>query len=570
MGSPLSEVAQGRDARSGWSAVTIDRVRIPWAFPLVLAAAAVTTVGLLYLTRRFDFFYDEWDYVLGASTWTVGSYFYPHNEHWSTLLMVWYKAGLSIFGARNYHVFMAGVLAVDAAVACLLFVLIRRRCGDVLAIAAAALLLGLGRGSDDILWAFQIGFTGAVAFGLVATLLVQGENLPAWRLALASGAMLCSLVSQGTGLFWWVLVAVDLLFSPPRRRYLWILVVPLLAYLVWFAAIGHATITGHRSPLSVEAFHELAGYVPTGIGAAIAGVFGLSVRWGEMALAGAAAAFGIIWFNRRWKVDTLVLGAIAGLVSQFVLTGLVRAQYGDTEAASSRYVWVAAVFVLLILADTARGLPWNRLTQGSLLLIVGVSLVLNGSFLHEQVLAKNYLFAKQDAELQVTWMLRQAPGLDRRARIDANLMPQVTAGGYVDSRQVLGSHLASIDPSGLASIDGAGVNIAFGNLLPIRATVVPAANSAGLGICTASNSLGVTEVQGQDKSHWLVMPSSAGPVSVMVWYAEPKSFAPTTTIVVGPGQSLEVVLPDTGLGLTWHFQVTVPSYLGASVCASSR
>jgi hypothetical protein len=41
---------------------------------LVLAAAAVTTVGLLYLTRRFDFYYDEWDYVLGAPTWTLKSY----------------------------------------------------------------------------------------------------------------------------------------------------------------------------------------------------------------------------------------------------------------------------------------------------------------------------------------------------------------------------------------------------------------------------------------------------------------------------------------------------------------
>jgi hypothetical protein len=287
--------------------LTIAQVRIPWALPLVLAAAAVTTVGLLYLTRRFDFYYDEWDYVLGSPTWTLESYFMPHNEHWTTLLMIWYKVGLSVFGARNYHFFMAGVLTVDATVAFLLFVLIRRRWGDVLAIVAAVLMLGLGQGWENILAGFQIGFTGAVALGLVATLLVQGENLHVWRLVLASAALLGALMSTGTGLFWWVLVAVDLLFSPPRRRYLWILAGPMLAYLVWFAAFGRTGIASHRSPLSIDAFLQLAGFVPSGIGAAIAGTFGLSAEWGELALAVTAAALGILWYQRRWKIDSLVL-----------------------------------------------------------------------------------------------------------------------------------------------------------------------------------------------------------------------------------------------------------------------
>ena len=49
---------------------------------------------------------------------------------------------------------MAGVLSVDAAVAFLLFVLIRRRSGSVLALAAAAIMLGLGNGWEEILWGF--------------------------------------------------------------------------------------------------------------------------------------------------------------------------------------------------------------------------------------------------------------------------------------------------------------------------------------------------------------------------------------------------------------------------------
>ncbi|MFI5282782.1 MAG: hypothetical protein ACHQ0J_06590 [Candidatus Dormibacterales bacterium] len=546
---------------------TIDRVRIPSALLLVLAGAVVTVVVLLYLTRRYDFYYDEWDYVLGAPNWTISSYFAPHSEHWSTLLMLWYKAGISIFGARNYRFFMAGVLTVDAAVACLLFVLIRRRAGDVLALAAAVLMLDLGRGWENILWGFQIGFAGSVAFGLVATLLIQDEKVPGWRLVLASGALLCALMCVGVGLFWWVLVAVDLLFSPPRRRYLWILVVPMLCYLVWYAAAGHTTIAGHRSPVSITAVLDLASFVPTGIGAAIAGVFGQALRWGELALALSAFTVGAVWVRRRWKIDSLVLGAAAGLIAQFVLIGLVRAQYGDLEAAGSRYVWVAGVFVLVIAADTVRGLPLYRLTQVALLLILVVSVVMIGSYLHQQVLAKNLLFATQDAELQVTWMLRNAPGLDRNAKIDATLIPSLSVGKYLDSRRLLGSHVAAVDPAGAALLDPAGVNLALADDLPARLVLVPTPSSSQ-GTCVQSDANGISDEQGTDRSVWLVTPTSAGPVTITIWYAGAASSAPSTTVVVGAGQSLQITLPDSGLGLAWRIEASVPTYLGLSFCST--
>ena len=224
--------------------------------------------------------------------------------------------------------------------------------------------------------------------------------------------------------------------------------------------------------------------------------------------------------------------------------------------------------MLLILADVARGLPWNRLTQGMLLLIIVVSLVQNGKLLYQVNLGRNNLFATQDAELQVTWMLRQAPGLDRKAKIDEVLMPPVTVRRYLDSRQILGSDLASIDPSGLASLNSSAVNLAFANDLPTNETLVAAATPVGTDPCTASDTSGLAKVQGADHSVWLVTPSSAGPVSITVWYEGPASSAPSTTLVVGNGQSLEVVLPDSGLGLTWHLQAAVPAYLGTSICGT--
>ncbi len=570
----IEPLVKGPDNREAPPQPTIERVQVPQALPLVVGASALIAVVLLYLTRHFDFFSDEWTFVLGAPGWGLKSLFVPHNEHWSTLLIAWYKLAFSLFGARNYHVFMAGVLFADAAVACLLFILIRRRSGPVLALAAAAIMLVLGNGWEDILWAFQVAWVGATAFGLLAVLLLQGEKVPSWRLALSSAALLCALMCGGPGLFWLVLVTVDLFFSPLRRRYLGVIVVPLVAYLAWFVAIGHSNLATQRSPFSKDALIELPTFVPAGIGAAFSGVFGPSSRGRDIALVVVAVAVGIRWYQRGRKIDTLALGAAAALVCEFVLTGLVRGQYGDLAATTSRYVWVAAVFALIILTDAARGLPWNRPTQAALILILVISMGLNGLHLRQQIQSQNAFFASQDAELQVTWMVRQAPSINRQGSIPIRLAgpgtPPVTVGGYIDSRKIMGSQLGWIQPSDLGYLDPAAVNVAFANALVVEKNLVATPSQAGSGACTASDPSGSALVQAADRSVWLLTPSSPGPVTITVWYEGPASSAPSTTMVVGAGQSLELVLPDSGLGLTWHLQAAVPAYLSLGVCPTAR
>lgn len=568
-------VARPVESRSSdaQSVSTIEHVSVRMALPMVVTAGVLTTVLLIYLTRAFDFFSDEWTFVVNAPHWTLKGYFQPHSEHWVTLLMVWYKLVFSVVGASNYHVFMAGVLAADAAVAVLLFLVIRQRSGDVLALAAAAVMLVLGSGWEDILWAFQIGWAGCVAFGLAAVLLLRGQTPPFWRPALASGALLCSLMCGGPGLFWLALVSVDLLFSPPRRHNLWVVVPPALAYLAWFAAVGHSGVSTNRSPLSMDAFEQLVSFVPTGIGGAFSGMLGTASRGSEVALVVVAAALGIRWYQRAWRVDSLVLGAIAGLVAEFVLVGLVRGQFGDLAATTSRYVWMGAVFGMLIVTDAARGLPWNRLTQSLMIVILAVSLGLNGLHLRHEISAQNTFFRSQDAELQVTWMVRQAPDLNRAGTIPIRMAgpgtPPVTVGDYVDSRAVLGSRLAPIQPSDLPSLDAAAVNVAFANALPARTGLVAGTGSPETAGCTVTGASGTAEIRAADRSAWLVTPSSAGPVTITVWYEGGPATAPTTTTVVGPGESLELVLPDSGLGLSWHVQAAVPQYLNATICPNA-
>src|SRR5207253_6796146 len=130
---------------------------------------------------------------------------------------------------------------------------------------------------------------------------------------------------------------VDVLLDSERRRYLWTLALPALAYGLWYLEFGRSGVHSLRSPFSLGALQSLIGYVPTGIGAAAAGLLSLSIDWSQVGLAALVTGLAVLWY-RAGRIDGRVLGAAAGIIAQFALTGLVRAQLGDQQAGSPRYV----------------------------------------------------------------------------------------------------------------------------------------------------------------------------------------------------------------------------------------
>ena len=57
-------------------------------------------------------------------------------------------------------------IAIFLASVAVLFVYLRRRVGEWLALAGAVLILFLGAAWEDLLWPFQIGYFGSMASGL--------------------------------------------------------------------------------------------------------------------------------------------------------------------------------------------------------------------------------------------------------------------------------------------------------------------------------------------------------------------------------------------------------------------
>ena len=59
---------------------------MPRARLIVAGAAAVVAGVLLWATRGYTFYFDEWTFITAAPGWTLATYFAPHNERLRSLL----------------------------------------------------------------------------------------------------------------------------------------------------------------------------------------------------------------------------------------------------------------------------------------------------------------------------------------------------------------------------------------------------------------------------------------------------------------------------------------------------
>ncbi|MFD0630768.1 hypothetical protein ACFQ9X_02985 [Catenulispora yoronensis] len=510
-------------------AKTFAGVRFKYAVHVVLGMCAVTFAVLLVAGRKLDFFYDEWDFVDKAERWRFGDYFVPHQEHWSTVPMVIYRVLLGLNGMHSYLPFIGTLLVLHCANAFLMFLLVRRRGGDALGVAAAGVLLVLGRGSDDFIWAFQIGFSCSVFFGLMALWLLDGGTGPGpgpgpvpvadsevdadagvhagvdadadadvdadadadsdadarigvgakaerpSRRALVGGsaALVLSLASSGEGLFFVAAAAALLVvrapgtgWSPARFRVAGAtLVAPILAYAVWYALYGAKHADVAQSPMSLHAVRGLLTFVPVGIGAGVVGMVGLDWHQAWFGFVVFVAMF--VYVCRRGRSAALAIAMGVGVVAQFSATGLVRAQFGLHLAGASRYVYIAAVFTLPIVGEALREIAWKPRARAVFAGAVAVSCVCGALVLSSAISQRTRQFERQKAMLQTVWFHRDDPRLDLDAVIDPEDAPTLTVRLYLQTRRELGSPLPEVDARGLGLMDAGAVARAQGNVLRV-------------------------------------------------------------------------------------------------------
>jgi hypothetical protein len=401
--------------------VTVSEVRVPRARLLVILAALAVSATILLLTRSYTFYFDEWAFILTAPDWSWATLLQPHNEHPVMLTRAIYVVLLSTVGLRSYLPYMAVLLALHAASVVLLFEVVRRRAGELVALCCAALLMVLGAGWEDLLWAFQIQFVGSIACGLGMLLALLG---PASRrnVLIAAALLTGSLMFSGVGLFFAVAAAVQLGASARRRDLIWFAPIG-VALAAWFVAFGRGG--GPGTPLSLGDIAVLPLYVLWGLGTSVGGLIGVSGWAGLAVLVLAALAVAYVW--RRGGVDPFALGIAAGVVSFYAVTGVIRVQFGYQQSDASRYTYVAAVFWLLLLADAARRLPWRGTWRPALVACLFLACFNSGVLLFEFAAAKTIQMQRQVADFEALAAERGDPCLDPNGAVDPLVMPVETS-----------------------------------------------------------------------------------------------------------------------------------------------
>jgi hypothetical protein len=359
---------------------------VGWA-PVVVAIGALAI--LVWLGRDMAFYHDEYALLLLRDLSPQGV-LAPHNEHLIATVVILYRTLLATVGTVSYWPYLGVTFALHVIVAGIVYVVVRRETTAAWALGAMAVMLLLGSGGDDILWAFQSAVIGATAAGMAAVVVA-----PRWP-ALAGVLLTVGLATSGAALAFLVGTALHLLLTRPRALP-W-LALPVGLYLAWYVTFGVTGIVALRSP-SLDGVPE---YVLAGLVASAAGVMGSVLPVvGSMALL--ALAFGIGW--ARGLAPT-VLALLASSVAFFFIAGLVRAQLGPEQAAASRYVYVGAPGLLIagavVLARMER--PWRD--------IVGVAVLTIALAGNVVLLVESHdrLVSKIDCERTMTPIARGSAG----------------------------------------------------------------------------------------------------------------------------------------------------------------
>lgn len=365
--------------------------------PIGAAAAfgALLLAALPLLVLRFGasrwFFFDEWAFLVGRGAGSPDALLEPYNGHLVAVPLLVFRTVFRLFGIGSYRPYLVTIVVVHLAVVALSRALLRRLgVRPWPANLVVAPLVVFGAGGDNIVWAFQLTFTGAILFAL-AQLLLADHDGPLGRrdaagvlsglLAIACSAVALPLVAAS---------ALALLVRRGWRRSLVHAGPPAVAYLAWSVAyrpwedvavgappistsiawLRHAT-TGTVLALGGSRLVALGLVLLLVVGGGLAA----STAWrsgpdGPLAGAGPNGRREAVLAVARTLVIPAALAAAA--VVMVILTARTRWIVGVAAARSSRYVYVYAVLLLPALGIAVQAVldRWRRLAPLMVVLVL--------------------------------------------------------------------------------------------------------------------------------------------------------------------------------------------------------
>jgi hypothetical protein len=397
-------------------------------------------VLLLHWLGRLTFWRDEWAFLLHRRPWTAGSVLDPFVEQLLAIPVLLYKTLVGTFGMESAGPFQVVAVLLFLASVGMLFIYVRRRVGEWLALAAILPILFLGPSWDDLLFPFQMALFGCIACGIAALLMLERHDRIGDLAAMA--LLLTALFFFDLGIPFVAAATVELAFGRDRWRRAYVVVVPTAIWLIWYAGWGHNADTF----VSLSNFARSPSYMADGLSADIATWVGLgtlaydpsSLDWGRPLL---VVALGLVaWrLHALSRISPRLLGTAVLLLGFWFLTALNTNPLAPATA--GRYQYLGIVLMALVASELAAGLRVRRYAV-VLIVLAGVAAALaNGARLRDAANGLTAFAQKQRGGLAALELARD--------RVDPNLeLTQENSGvdylGLLDA----GSYLSAVDAYG--------------------------------------------------------------------------------------------------------------------------
>jgi hypothetical protein len=412
----------------------------------------ISGVLIVELGSRLSFLLDDWTYILERRAFDPDSFLRPANEHLAAAPVALWKLLIATFGIGStlpYSLASTGLFLLSA---WLFFVWMRRRLGEWPALLATLPLLFLGAAFDDLLWfSASFPFLGGVACGLGMLLALDRRDRLGDRLACASliGVVLFSSLWAA----FLVGAAVDIVLRRRERGWrgrAYLVLLPLGVYVAWWLGWGHSA----ESPFTLHNLATTPRFVFDSFAAAIAALFGLAtpvegatapagLEWGRPL----AVLFGAIFLWRLYRLDRIPRSlwvVLAIVLSYWVLGGL--AVKPGRAAWVSRYQYSGVVLILLVGAESLRGVRLDRRLLAPALVVVAASIASNGLFLDLAYKSYRHTSEIERADLAAVEITRDSvpPNLVLSEDISDTGYVSVEAGPYLSARNAYGSPAYSL------------------------------------------------------------------------------------------------------------------------------
>ena len=342
---------------------------------------------LLYLGRDTIFSFDELAWLIDTPGLSFRDAIEPYNGHLILTTRLVY-AGVFEGPGTDYFVFRLLAAGAVALTSGLFFAYARPRVGSLVALAPTAVLLVFGAGGQHALVGNGFTVLLAISCGLGALIALRRDDRLGNVLACA---LLClGVVTYTVALAFVVAAGVLVLWRDDRWRRAWIALIPAAIYAAWWLW-SQGVDVGSENNLTLSNLLVVPAWAFQSLSVVLSALSGLDYDFSGGRILdgsglGAALALiaiaALVWWISRFGGTPAIWAGVAVFLGLATLDAVAADLVSLPD--TSRYMYPAAVAVLLVGVEAASGVAWNRvalIVLGALTAIsLGANIVLLGDY----------------------------------------------------------------------------------------------------------------------------------------------------------------------------------------------